>query len=812
MNTWKVRGLSLVLTGSLLISGLGITALAADERPSAKKEETVFVVAGADGTAREVIVSNWLQNKAGTDVLQDVSDLTDIQVVKGDAEQTGSGKNIAWKTGGEDVYYQGTTTKQLPVTVEFAYELDGKSVTPEELAGKSGSLTITITYKNHTEKTVTVDGKQETMAAPFLMATGLIVDSGRVKNVEVDHGTVETDGDRTIILGYGLPGLGDSLKLEELSSDTEKEAPELPETVEITADVTDFELGMAVTVASGGLLEQLDLTGNETRQELEEKLKELEDATGELMDGTEELLEGTEKLKDGTGELLDGAVQLDDGAGALQSGGSTLKSGVESLDRGAGELQSGAATLNGGITQIQQALTVLDAQSGTLTGGSAKVKQALLQIQSGLRGANASADALTELVTGSGQIKQGMEALTKSAEQLQAGVSYEAYAQVMKQNGVDLAQLQAGNSAAIAGIDNMIAMLDAQIQAMESAGGAGGSTGGGTTQSGNTGTTGNSTGGSTASVPAGGAASAEPAAEGADPEPNAETAVTPAEEAAPAAEDVPEEPVVLPAESAETEAALTMALDAAPQVRLLDDGQSALGQLKAMRAQLGQIKLLLAGNNGAIAGSKAYLDAVNYNLCQLLAGARTLETAYGTMHEGILTLAGTLSGLSDSMETLSAGIDTLVREYTALDNGTQAYTGAVGEILAGQRKLTAGASQLVQGTGTLKAGTEQLYSGAGTLEDSLGTLKDGTGSLKDGAAELDDGAKELNEGAKKLRDGMKEYREDGIDKLLGLYWDNVPKLIERLEALKEVGAEYDSFGGTAEGTQSSVRYVIRTEG
>lgn len=787
MNTWKVRGLSLVLTGSLLVTGLGMTALAADGKKPTEKNETVFVVAGADGTAKEVIVSDWLRNGEGADILQDESDLTEIQVVKGDAEQTGSGANLTWKTGGEDVYYQGTSTKQLPVGVEIAYELDGKRITPEELAGKSGKLKIVITYVNHTKKTVTVDGEEETMAAPFLMATGLLVDSGCVKNVEVDHGTVETDGDRTMILGYGLPGLGDSLKLEALA-DGDKEAPELPETVEITANVTDFDLEMAVTVASCGLLDRLDLTGTETRQELEEALTALEDATEELMDGTEELLEGTGKLKDGTGALLDGAVQLDDGAGELQSGGSTLQTGAGTLDQGAGELQAGVASLNGGIAQIQQALAALDAQSGTLTNGSAAVKQALLQIQSGLQGVGASTDALETLVGGSGQIQQGITALTQSIYQLQQGVSYDGYAQTMKDNGVDLAALQAGNSAAMAEIDNMIAALDAQISAL----------------------------GGTTSGTAGHTAPAAPAV----PETGSdtETAVMPetsGTEREPAAEEAPEVQTVLPAEPAQTEnveAACTGFMDAEPQVRMLDDGTDPLTQLVNMKKQLLTIKTLLAGNNGAIAGSKAYLDAVNYNLAQLLSGARTLETAYGNMHSGILTLAGTLSGLAENMETLSAGINLLVTEYTALDGGTRAYTGAVGEILAGQRKLSGGAAQLVQGTGTLKAGTEQLYTGAGTLVSGLNTLRQGTSSLKDGAQELDDGAGALNEGAEKLRDGMKEYREDGIEKLLDLYWDNVPKLIARLEALKEVGTEYDSFGGAAEGTECSVRYVIRTEG
>ena len=50
---------------------------AAEERAS--KEETVYVIAGADGKQQSVIVSDWLKNPNKETSLQDVSDLTDIE-------------------------------------------------------------------------------------------------------------------------------------------------------------------------------------------------------------------------------------------------------------------------------------------------------------------------------------------------------------------------------------------------------------------------------------------------------------------------------------------------------------------------------------------------------------------------------------------------------------------------------------------------------------------------------------------------------------------------------------------------------------
>ena len=49
-----------------------------------KKDETVYVLANPDGSARRVIVSDYLSNPDGADTIADVSNLEKIQNVKGD--------------------------------------------------------------------------------------------------------------------------------------------------------------------------------------------------------------------------------------------------------------------------------------------------------------------------------------------------------------------------------------------------------------------------------------------------------------------------------------------------------------------------------------------------------------------------------------------------------------------------------------------------------------------------------------------------------------------------------------------------------
>ena len=92
------------------------------------KEETVYVNAASDGTPQEITVSDWLKNSASAGDLSDVSDLKDIKNVKGDETFSQNGDKLTWDTDDKDIYYQGTTEKELPVSVKLTYYLDGKKI------------------------------------------------------------------------------------------------------------------------------------------------------------------------------------------------------------------------------------------------------------------------------------------------------------------------------------------------------------------------------------------------------------------------------------------------------------------------------------------------------------------------------------------------------------------------------------------------------------------------------------------------------------------------------------------------------------
>lgn len=370
--------LSLLLSGVLVIGGMGIAVHATgakdtsakketvkqtvspEEKTEISKDETVYIIAGADGAVNKVIVSDWIKNAIASDKIQDQTDLENVVNVKGDETYTLDGDNIhVWDAQGNDIYYQGDIKKELPVDIAVSYKLDGNTVSAEELAGKSGKVTIRFDYTNHQYEMVDIDGKQEKMYVPFAMLTGVILDNDNFKNVEISNGKLINDGDRIVLLGMVFPGFSDNLRLEEDKLD-------IPDYVEITADATDFEMAASVTIATNELFNHVDFDDVDDLEGLSDSLDELTDAMDQLIDGSSKLYDGLDVLLDKSGEMKEGINQLVTGAGKLAKGN-------KDLDGGAAQLQSGAAKLAGG-------LDTLSSNNTTLNGGAKQVFESLLSM------------------------------------------------------------------------------------------------------------------------------------------------------------------------------------------------------------------------------------------------------------------------------------------------------------------------------------------------------------------------------------------------------------------------------------------------
>ena len=477
MKNYIQKGISLTLVASMVVcgfSGCGTTkttdntdktlgtvketnneanveALLTGKLGDAKdtdKKETVYVEMNADGTVTKTTVSDVLKVK-GKDNISDVSDLTDITNISGDEAFTTDNGKLIWENKGKDISYQGTTTKSAPIDIKVSYYLDDKEISPEDLAGKSGKVKIVYDYTNNSKE---VAGN----FVPFITLTGMILDDN-FSNVTVDNGKVVDYDDNKIVVGYAAPGFKDHLldtidKAKDYISDID-----IPESVTITADVKDFSMDMALTVATSELGD-IDLKDTFDFSDIEEKMDELKDGTDELVNGATKLNNGANELKSGsskinsgasdiakyTSTLSDGTKELlgkysifnqsllealasaDDGAGKLNKGAKDLSSGLatakaafedtkksQGLNNGAKALNKGAKEANAGVKQLAQTLqgtpssiqTQIDgiiAKLNAATGGLISSEKVLNQIVEGINGAVTKGMDLNTVLTAKG--------------------------------------------------------------------------------------------------------------------------------------------------------------------------------------------------------------------------------------------------------------------------------------------------------------------------------------------------------------------------------------------------------------------------
>ena len=351
------------------------TTINASAEAETSKDETVYVLAGADGTVQKIIVSDWIKNAMAADSLEDKTELSDIENIKGDESFTLGGDNsCVWDAQGNDIYYQGNIEKELPVQMSVCYTLDGQAIAPEALAGQSGHVTIRFDYQNMQYEEVLLDGKTEKIYVPFTMLTGMLLDTEVFRNVTISNGKLINDGDRIAVVGIAFPGLQEDLAIS-------KEKLDIPDYVEISADVENFEMGMTMTLATTELFGAID-SDRLDPHELSDAMAELTDAMDQLMDGSSQLYDGLCTLLEKSGDLVSGINKLAEGA-------AQLKAGAESLDSGAARLQAGAAQLSSG-------LNTLNANSSSLNGGARQVFSSLLSMaNTQLSEAGLSVPALT---------------------------------------------------------------------------------------------------------------------------------------------------------------------------------------------------------------------------------------------------------------------------------------------------------------------------------------------------------------------------------------------------------------------------------
>jgi putative membrane protein len=754
------------------------------------KEETVYVVADANGTPTKTIVSAWLKNPDEDDQLVDYTDLDDIETLKGDQDySTGSDGSLVWQADGSDIYYQGTTQQELPVDTTITYELDGKQVTADELEGATGHLVMTFQYTNKTAQERTVDGKKVTLYQPFAVISGTMLDSEKAANVTVTNGKVINSGDSVVVVGMALPGLRESLGLDDLKDKDGKPVDiDVPESVTIEADVSDFSLLTTITVMDNSLLSELDLDNVDTFDDLKDSMDELTDASTQLVDGTGELYDGVTELSDGTDTLSQGVSDLKDGASALADGTGTLKDGV-------GQLSSGAVLLQAGMESY--------------LAGESKINAGIRQLADKTSGAPA-------LAAGASQLSDGVDAVVSGGNQLIAG-----YTEGGAISGA--AALADGAAQLNEQVQNAttITLTQDQQSTIQSAGASGAAENATKFASGVCKTISGSISSQKDKIAADAASQAASSVTSVDLSSDSSAAnlinlvavgLAVSKDGDPSnAEAYYDE-----AKSYVNSLATNVAQDTASKVGSAVAGSvvdqiagSVAGETTTSAVGAGLSDSL--GKLGAGIASQtasSVVSSVNTQLVQTYAvlGNATQALADGSaaLNTGVNQLYAGTSSLVDGLGQLSQGAD-------ALESGTAALNSGVQSLAEGSNTLHSNNDSLTSGMASAASGAAQLASGVEQLDDGAKALYDGTTQLADGTGDLSDGVSQLLDGAKELMDGMTQFDEEGIQTLSDLFEDDGEMLMNRLRALQDYASEYTSFTGSNEEYPSTVRFILRTE-
>ena len=760
------------------------------------KEETVYVLADSTGKERKVIVSDHLINDENKDTIEDASTLKDIENVKGDETFKQDGSKLTWQADGNDIYYQGTSTKETPVSQTITYSLDGKEVKPEELAGKSGKVTIRFDYTNNETVKTKIGGKEEEIYVPFAAISGMVLDDS-FSNVKVTNGKVISDGKNNIVVGYALPGLKESLDVDDSDFDGDVS---IPDYVEVTADVENFSLSTTMTVVMNAT-NFISKDGDADLSEVDDMLDTLTDATDQLKDGSGELADGVDTLKakmgefkDGVGTLKNGIKDYTDGASTLSTGIGTLKSGVDTLAGSVPTLISGVGTLKDGSASAAKGASSLKDGAGTLKKGAKDVSTGANTLSKGASdlstGANTLSTGVKDLSTGADTLSTGASDLSTGADTLAAGASsLNTGVQTLAKGVKDLntavnggeTTLAGGASAVSAGVDTLVGKLGDMATTLQTKKDQ-----------------------INANLQANGT-SIENAQATIDSLKSAQSnlmngiAMYSADSATATAIFTQVGQALGGVSINSVNDAMTVAVSLSDKIATIGQAQGAVSaideaasqisdpttqaQLTALQTGAKQVADGAAQASGAISTMAGKMDDLTSGSGQVAQGASDLATGAGQVADGATTLHKGASDLSDGLNTLDGGI--------------------------GQLKEKAGS--LATGAEQLKSGTDQLASGASTLVSNNNKLNDGAGTLSDGTSAIIDGVGELSDGAHKLADGITEFSEDGIDKIINSYNGDIEPLVDRIQAVLDAGADYQTYTDIADGVNGSVKFIIKTD-
>lgn len=778
-HTVKVVGsvlLSAVMAGSMM--PVTVFAQSNDENPT-EKTETVYSVLNSDGSISDTIVSSWLHDEDGINNIKETLNLTDVKNIKSNEKPSKDGNTYTWNAKGNDVYYEGTATKQLPVSVKLRYELDGQEMSAKDMEGKSGHLKLTISFTNNYSQVKNINGKSIVIHPSYLAGGMLNMSTGKFSNVKCESGKIVNDGTNEMLAFANIPGLNETLRSAGL--DKVNNQLGISDNVTVEADVNDFDLGSIMV----GMTNEIDLAS-----ELGEigSVSELTDGIDQLIEADDQLIDGSKQLYDGTTQLKEQAAPLtgsSDQVRQLSSGAIQLNDGVKALQTGITQYTAGASAINEGVNQlygipqnvglIQSAVTTSTEEQASLVDGSQAVADGLGQLLDKLNGANvtASVKEMNGLLTKSKTDLEGMAKTLGEDKTTLEGMQTDltnASTKLSKLTplkdkldtlGTEIVTKETQNNTAIADYNSKKKTVNDKITAIKN--------------SMNT---------------------------------EIETSITTLSTAKQALNDAGKTDE---ANSIQTQIdALNKEktnVDAISTIEGLSELQTLTEEFNTLNETLGTVKSTISDMSTLVGKSISDLEGL----------ATDVQAALTTID----TLSQILSGSTEKVEGMQTMLNSLKPGVTELYNGAlKINAGAInlgnklGELQtasqSGVDKIKAGTTQLTSNNATLNGGASALSEATGTLAGQSGTFNE----MADGLDTLGKAFETLNSGAKQLYEGNEQFKSEGLDQLkekVDLGVGELETLQSVMDEIKAMNKEYASYSGAPEGATVTSRYVFRTK-
>ena len=778
-HTVKVVGsvlLSAVMAGSMM--PVTVFAQSNDENPT-EKTETVYSVLNSDGSISDTIVSSWLHDEDGINNIKETLNLTDVKNIKSNEKPSKDGNTYTWNAKGNDVYYEGTATKQLPVSVKIRYELDGQEISANDIQGKSGHLKLTISFTNNYSQVKNINGKSIVIHPSYLAGGMLNMSTGKFSNVKCESGKIVNDGTNEMLAFANIPGLNETLKSAGL--DKVNNQLGISDDVTVEADVNDFDLGSIMV----GMTNEIDLAS-----ELGEigSVSELTDGIDQLIEADDQLIDGSKQLYDGTTQLKEQAAPLtgsSDQVRQLSAGAIQLNDGVKALQTGISQYTAGASAINEGVNQlygipqnvglIQSAVTTSTEEQASLVDGSQAVADGLGQLLDKLNGANvtASVKEMNALLDDSKTKLQGMaETLGKDKTTLE-GMQTELTNASTKLSGLsdlkdkldnlgtNIVTKETQNNNAIADYNSKKDTVNDEITTIKNS-----------------------------------------------MKSEIDTSISTLRTAKQALND---------ADKTDEANSIQTQIDALEAEKANVDAISTIEGLSELQTLTEEFKTL----NDTLVTVQSTVSEMSTLVSKSITDLNGLATDVQAALTTIDTLSQTLSGSTKKVEGMQTMLNSLKPGVTELYNGAlKINAGAInlgnklGELQtasqSGVDKIKAGTTQLTSNNATLNGGASALSQATGTLAGQSGTFNE----MADGLDTLGKAFETLNTGAKQLYEGNEQFKSEGLDQLkekVDLGVGELETLQSVMDEIKAMNKEYASYSGAPEGATVTSRYVFRTK-